>query len=193
MIKKHIGLLALAATIDMDKNGTAIFILFPVITIQSIDLITTLLKTLYLIQGNGSTHTGFTLTVRQIGIITNTILCILNDDMYFRPFLHQVTCQSQSNIIGIFIFMQFVLSHSSDSSRIGAAMPTDYIKARPCQPVGSHLHICQKFSKKRLISFRLPGRLFFSCIFFLGSASGSRYRSRNLFFHRRNQISHSQL
>ena len=30
---------------------------------------------------------------------------ILNDDMNFRPFLHQVTCQAKSDVVSIFVFV----------------------------------------------------------------------------------------
>ena len=67
------------------------------------------------------THASLPFAVRQVRIVSNTVFGILNDDMHFRPFLHQVTCQAKSDVVSIFVFVKFVLPYPSDSSGIGSA------------------------------------------------------------------------
>ena len=129
MVKEDIRLRALATAVYVQKDGPAILIFLTVFPIEFIDFGTTLLQTGYLIQRNSLSHTSFPLTVGKIAVVTNPVFGILNDDTYFRPFLHQVTGKAQGNIIGIFILMQLHLSYFPDSSRVGTAMPADYIEA----------------------------------------------------------------
>lgn len=135
----------------MDEDSAAVSIVLTVFPIKSIDFVTTLLKTLHLIQWNRVAHTSLTLAVREVSVITDTIFGILNNDMHFRPFLHQIPGETKCNVIGIFVFVKFVLPYPSDGSRIRTAMPADYIEAGTCQSVGSDLYIRQLLTEKRFM------------------------------------------
>lgn len=161
MVKEHISLVSLAAAIYMQENGTAIFIVLPVFPIKFIDFGTTLLKACHLVQGNGGPHTSFTLAVRKITVITNTVFSILDNDMDFGTFLHQITGETQSDVIGVFVFMQLYSADLADGSRVGTSVPADYIKTGTPQTVRSNLYIGKPFSEQRLIDgpFLLPADL----------------------------------
>ena len=149
MIEKNISLLSLATAVYMDEDCPAVGIILTVFLVKGIYLVTTLLKTLYLIQRDRIAHASLPFAVRQVRIVSNTVFGILNDDMNFRPFLHQVTCQAKSDVVSIFVFVKFVLPYPSDSSGIGSAMSADDIKASTCKAVGSDFDICQFLSKQR--------------------------------------------
>lgn len=151
MIEKDICLLFFAATVYMDEDSATVSIVLTVFPIKSIDFVATLLKTLHLIQWNRVAHTSLTFTVGEVSIITDTIFGILNNDMHFRPFLHQIPGETKCNVIGIFVFVKFVLPYPSDGSRIRTAMPADYIEAGTCQSVGSDLYIRQLLTEKRFM------------------------------------------
>ena len=53
VVKEHIGLMALTATVHMKKNGTAIFIVLAVLLVKLIDFGATLPETCHLVQGYG--------------------------------------------------------------------------------------------------------------------------------------------
>ena len=165
MIKEYIRLRTLAAAVHMQKYSPAIFINFAVFPIKLIDFCTTLLQTSYLIQRNGISHTSFPLAVGQVAVIANPVFGILNDDTYFRPFLHQVTSKAQGNIIGILIFMQFHLSYFPDSSRVGTSMSADDIETRPLQAVRGHFHISKFFPEQTFTDrfFFISGRFGRNC------------------------------
>ena len=151
MIEKNISLLSLATAVYMDEDCPAVGIILTVFLVKGIYLVTTLLKTLYLIQRDHIAHASLPFAVRQVRIVSNTVFGILNDDMNFRPFLHQVTCQAKSDVVSIFVFVKFVLPYPSDGSRIRTAMPADYIEAGTCQSVGSDLYIRQLLTEKRFM------------------------------------------
>ncbi len=82
VIKKHICLLSLTATVHMNKYSS--FVTALIFPIQFIHPVTTLLQTSHLIQGNRISHASFTFTVCQDMTVTNTIFLILNDNMHLR-------------------------------------------------------------------------------------------------------------
>ena len=106
---------------------------------------------MYLIQRNRVSHTRLTFAVRQVGIVTDTVFGILNDDMHFRAFLHQVTRQAKGNVIGIFIFVKLVFPYPSDSSGVRTAVSADYIETGTRKSVGSNFDICQFLAKQGVI------------------------------------------
>lgn len=53
VVKEDVGLGTFAATVHMNEDGAAVFILLAVFTIKGIDFVATLLKALYLVQRDG--------------------------------------------------------------------------------------------------------------------------------------------
>ena len=151
MIEKDIRLLFFATAVYMNEDSTTVSIVLTVFPIKSIDFTATLLKTLHLIQRNRVAHTSLTLAVREVSVITNTIFGILNNDVHFRPLLHQIPGETKCNIIGILVFVKFVLPYPSDGPRIRTAMPADHIETGTCQSVGSDIYICQLLTEKCLM------------------------------------------
>ncbi len=148
--------MALAATVHMKKNGTAIFIVLAVFLVKLIDFGTTLPEARHLIQGYGSSHARLTFTVGKILIITDSVFGILDNDTDFRPLLHQVTGKAQSDIIGILVFMQFYFADFADGSGVGTSMPAHYIKTSTLQTAGCHFYIGKCFPEQRFIDCFLP-------------------------------------
>jgi len=156
VVKEHIGLMALTATVHMKKNGTAIFIVLAVLLVKLIDFGATLPETCHLVQGYGSSHARLTFAVGKVLVITDSVFSILDNDTDFRPLLHQVTGKAQSHIIRILIFMQFYFADSADSSGVGASMPAHYIKTSALQTVGCHFYTGKRFPEQRFIDCLLP-------------------------------------
>ena len=181
MVKEYVRLRTPAAAVHMQEYSPAILILPTVFPVEFIDFGATLLQAGYLIQRNGIAHARFPLTVGKVAAVADSVFGILNDDMHFRPFLHQVTGKAQGNIIGIFILVQFHLSYFSDSSGIGTAMPADHIEASTLQAVGRHWHIGQL----------LPEQPFANHSLFTGNSFG-RNGGRSPFLQGRQYIFHTQ-
>ena len=53
--------------------------------------------------------------------------------MYFGASYHQVSGNAEDNVVGVFIFMQFMIPHFPDSSRIWSAMSANQVEASSFQ------------------------------------------------------------
>ena len=126
MIKIDISLLSPASTVHMNKDGALIItLIFPV---QSIDSLTTLAQTSYLIQWNRLTHTCFPLAVVQNGSLTYPILFVLNNEIHLSPSFQKFPSQTENNIVCIFIFVKFFPLITTNTSRIRSSMTAYQVK-----------------------------------------------------------------
>ena len=120
-----------APAVHMDEYRSLIsFFIFPA---QAVYLGATLIQTAYLAEGDRTTHTSFPFAVIQVFIVSNTVFGILDDNVYFGSFHHQVACQAKHDIVGIFIFMQFDFANPSDCSWIRTSMSADQVETSAFQ------------------------------------------------------------
>ena len=54
---------------------------------------------------------------------------------------HQVAGKAKGDVVGIFVFVEFVFANASDGARIGTAMSADNIEAGTGKAIGSDLDI----------------------------------------------------
>mgnify|MGYP000093299523 FL=1 len=80
MIEKDIGPLMPAPAVHMDEYRSLIsFFIFPA---QAVYLGATLIQTAYLAEGDRTTHTSFPFAVIEELLVTYSVLCVLDDNMY---------------------------------------------------------------------------------------------------------------
>ena len=156
VIKEHIGLLAFAPAVNMNKECPFIGMLL--LLGKPIDGSGALIQSFDLIQRNGLAHTGLALAVGEILHIADSIFRILNDDVYGGPSHEQVTGQPQDNVIGILIFVQLMFAHPTDGARIGSAMTTHQVKTGTFQLLRSHRVIGQGLAEQRFLPLLLCGQ-----------------------------------
>ena len=149
MIEIHIGLVISGPTVYMDKYGTLVAAL--ILPIHAVHRITTLLQAGYLIQRNSLSHASFPLAVIQYSLVTNSILCILNDKMHFGPTFHQLASQAENDVVSILIFMQFFSAVFANAARIRSSMSADKIESGSFQGTGSYRIRRIFLSKQRFI------------------------------------------
>ena len=158
VIEEDVGLGAFAAAVYMDEDGPAVLEFLAILPVEGVDFIATLLKALYLVQRDGRAHAGFPFAVGQVGLVADTVFGILNDDAYLGTFLHQVACQAQGDVIGIFVFVKFVFTNTAYGTGVGAAVSADHIETGTGKAVGGYLDVSQPFSEQRFVDFRTFGR-----------------------------------
>ena len=83
--------------------------------------------------------------------VSDAIFLILNDDVDLCPFLHKIAGKTQSNIISILIFVQFLAVHVANGSRVRASMPAHYIETGTLQATTGHLYIIQLAPEKMFV------------------------------------------
>ena len=164
MIKEYIGLSPLTTAIHMEKYRTTILVFLSAFAIEFIDFHTTLFQTFDLIEWNRIAHTCLPFAILQIIIITDTVFLILDDNMYFGTFLHQITRQAQGYIIGILIFMQLMAIQTPYSPWIGTTMSTDNVKASTVQATARHIDMRKFLAEQGFLNLPLfsSNRLFSS-------------------------------
>ena len=156
MIEIHVSLVVPGPTVYMDKYGTLVAAL--ILPVHAVHRITALLQTGYLIQRNGLSHASFPLAVIQNSLVTNSILCILNDKMHFCPTFHQLASQAENNVVSILIFMQLFSTIFANAARIRSPMSTDKIESGSFQRAGSYRIRRIFLSKQRFIMSLLFSR-----------------------------------
>ena len=157
MIEEYIRLVTFTTAIYMQEDGTAIRITLAVFLIERIYFLTALAKAGNLVQRDRSTHTSFTLTVIKVLIVTDTVFGILNNNINFSAFLHQIPGKTKSDIISIFILMQFHASYPANSTGIRATMPTHHVETRTFEAVSRHFNFSKAFSEKRFANCFVAG------------------------------------
>ena len=85
-----------------DSSFVGVFILLE----QGVYLVTSLFQATDLVKRNRATHTSFPFTVLQVFVIPYPVFGILNDNVDFGSFCHQVACQTEYDVVGIFVFVQ---------------------------------------------------------------------------------------
>lgn len=126
VVEKNIGLVSLVPAVHMheDSSFVGVFILLE----QGVYLVTSLFQATDLVKRNRATHTSFPFTVLQVFGIPYPVFGILNDNVDFGSFCHQVACQTEYDVVGIFVFVQLDFANPSDCSRIRASVSADQIE-----------------------------------------------------------------
>ena len=156
MIEIHVSLVVPGSTVYMDKHGTLVAAL--ILPVQAVHRITALLQTGYLIQRNGFSHASFPPAVIQNSLVTNSVLCILNDKMHFGSTFHQLAPQAENDVVSILIFMQLFSAVFANAARIRSPMSADKIESGSFQRTGSYRIRRIFLSKQRFIMSLLFSR-----------------------------------
>ena len=80
MVEKNIGLVSLVPAVHMheDSSFVGVFILLE----QGVYLVTSLFQATDLVKRNRATHTSFPFAVIEKLLVTYSVLCVLDDNMY---------------------------------------------------------------------------------------------------------------
>ena len=66
-------------------------------------------------------------------VVSYSVFGVLDDDMDFCASLHQVACESERYVIGVFVFVERYTAHFAHCSRVGASASAYEVKARSCK------------------------------------------------------------
>ena len=149
VIEKNIGLVSLVPAVHMheDSSFVGVFILLE----QGVYLVTSLFQAANLVERDRTAHAGFPFAVFQVFIVPYTVFGILDDNVDFGSFCHQVACQTEYDVVGIFVFVQLDFANPSDCSRIRASVSADQIETGSFQFGRCYFIGGQFFTEQRFI------------------------------------------
>ena len=155
VVEIDVRALALAAAVDVDEEGAAVFAFG--LALQGVDFVAALLQAGHLVEGDGAAHASFALAVVQVILVADAVFRVLDDDVDLGAAHHQVAGDAEDDVVGVFILVQFPLSHTADGAGVGTAVAADEVVAGTLQLVGGALEAGVFLAEERFVE----GRAFF--------------------------------